>query len=180
MMPELPRGLRLHAADVTFARNVAPIIFDRCAVCHHQGGPAPFGLVSYADVRRHATQIAAVTRSRFMPPWKAEPGYGGDFVGQHPLTHDEIDVIQRWVDQGAVEGDRRHAPLPPRFTDGWQLGQPDVIVAPGEAYTLPAEGTDVFHIFVIRIPVGAVRYVRGLEFRPGNVRVVHHANLRID
>ena len=110
ILPGLPRGGRLHAAGVTFVRDVAPIIFDRCVICHHEGGPAPFGLGSYAEARRHATQIAAVTKSRFMPPWKAEPGYGGDFVGQHPLTGDEIDLIQRWVEQGAVEGDRRDLP----------------------------------------------------------------------
>jgi Tfp pilus assembly protein PilF len=179
MLTELPRGVRLHAADVTFARHVAPIIFDKCVICHREGGPAPFSLGSFAEVRRHATEIAAVTKSRFMPPWRAEPGYGGDFVGQHPLTDDEILVIQRWVDQGAVEGDRRDLPSLPRFTNGWQLGQPDLIVSPSETYTLPAEGTDVFRIFVIRLPVDAPRYVRGVEFRPGT-RVVHHANIRID
>ena len=88
-------------------------------------------------------------------------------------------MIQRWVDQGAVEGDRRDLPSLPRFTNGWQLGQPDLIVSPSETYTLPAEGTDVFRIFVIRLPVDAPRYVRGVEFRPGT-RVVHHANIRID
>ena len=180
MMPGLPRGVRLQAADVTFARHVAPIIFERCVICHHEGGSAPFTLGSYADVKRHAKQIVAVTSSRFMPPWKAEPGYGGDFVGQHPLTDAEIETIQRWVDQGAVEGDRRDLPSRPQFTSGWQLGQPDLIVAPSEAYTLPAEGTDVFRIFVINLPVGVARYVRGVEFRPGNARVVHHANIRID
>ena len=179
-MSEPPRGVRLQAADVTFAKNVAPIIFDRCVMCHHKGGSAPFGLDSYAAVKQHATQIVAVTKSRFMPPWKAEPGYGGDFVGQHPLTVSEIGMIQRWVDQGAVEGDRRDLPPPPRWTEGWQLGQPNLIVTPSEAYTLPAGGTDVFRIFVIPLPVDAARYVTGVEFRPGNARVVHHANIRID
>ena len=180
MMPGLPQGVRLQAADVTFARNVAPIIFDRCVICHHEGGSAPFGLGSYADVKRHAKQIAAVTKSRFMPPWKAEPGYGGDFVGQHPLTDDEIDLIQRWVDQGRVEGDPAAMPVRPTWTDGWQLGRPDVVLTLPQPYTLPAEGTDVFRIFVLPIPVDAVRFVRGLEFRPGNPKVVHHANIRID
>ena len=90
--------------NVTFAKNVAPLVFERCVICHHDGGSAPFSLASYAAVRQHAQQIAAVTKSRFMPPWKAEPGYSGDFVGQHPLTAAEIAMIQRWVDQGAVEG----------------------------------------------------------------------------
>jgi tetratricopeptide (TPR) repeat protein len=180
MISALPVGIRLRAADVTFSRNVAPIIFDRCVMCHHEGGSAPFSLDSYAAVRQHAKQIALVTKSRFMPPWKAEPGYGGDFVGQHPLTADEIATIERWVDQGAVEGDRRDLPSPPRWTEGWQLGQPDLVVTLSEAYTLPPGGTDVFRIFVIPLPLDAARYVTGVEFRPGNARVVHHANIRID
>ena len=174
------RGVAFAGGDVTFSRDVAPIVFDRCVMCHHEGGSAPFSLDSYATVRRHAGQIATVTKSRFMPPWKAEPGYGGDFVGQHPLTSDEIATIERWVAQGAVEGDRRDLPPPPRWTEGWQLGQPDLVVTLSEAYTLPPGGTDVFRIFVIPLPVDAVRYVRGVEFRPGNAGVVHHANIRID
>lgn len=166
--------------DVTFARDVAPLVFDRCVVCHHEGGPAPFSLTSYPQVRQHAEQIAVVTKSRFMPPWKAEPGDGGDFVGQHPLTAAEIAMIQRWAAQGAVEGDRRELPSLPQWTAGWQLGQPDLIVTLSNAYALPAEGTDVFRIFVIPLPVAVARYVRGVEFRPGNARVVHHANIRID
>jgi tetratricopeptide (TPR) repeat protein len=173
------RGSAFARGDVTFSRDVAPIVFDRCVMCHHEGGSAPFSLDSYPAVRRRAGQIATVTKSRYMPPWKAEPGYG-DFVGQHPLTSDEIVTIEQWVDQGAVEGDPRDLPPPPRWTEGWQLGQPDLVVTLSDAYTLPPGGTDVFRIFVIPLPVDAARYVRGVEFRPGNARVVHHANIRID
>ena len=114
-----------------------------------------------------------------MPPWKSEPGYG-EFVGQRPLTEAEIDVIQQWVDAGAPEGSPRDLPrLPPR-TDGWQLGKPDLLVAPRQSYTLSAEGTDVFRVFVLPIPTGATRHVKGIEFRPDNPRIVHHANILID
>src|SRR5438309_11023608 len=81
---------------ITFTKEIAPLVFDRCAMCHHPGGTAPFSLLTYADVKQHATQIAVVTRNRFMPPWKAEPA-SGPFIGQHPLTDGEIDVIARWV-----------------------------------------------------------------------------------
>ena len=120
--------------DVTFTRDVAPLVFDRCVICHRDGGTAPFSLTSYPQVRQHAQQITAVTKSRFMPPWKAEPGDGGDFVGQHPLTAAEIATIQRWVAQGSVEGDRRDLPSLPQWTAGWQLGQPDLIVTLPNAY----------------------------------------------
>src|SRR5438309_1296817 len=109
----------------SFTRDVAPILFERCAVCHHPGGSAAFSLLTYADVKQRATQIASVTKNRFMPPWRAESV--GQFIGQRSLTDREIDVIQRWVQQGAPEGDRRDLPDAPLWPDGWQLGTPDLV-----------------------------------------------------
>jgi cytochrome c-type biogenesis protein CcmH/NrfG len=114
-----------------------------------------------------------------MPPWKASPVTGG-WVGQPRLTDAEIALLQRWAGSGAAEGNPRDLPAAPRIAAGWQLGQPDLIVAPQQPYELRSDGTDVFRIFVIPLPVGRTRYVRGLEFRPGNPKVVHHANIRID
>jgi Flp pilus assembly protein TadD len=162
----------------TYSKDIAPLLADRCGVCHHHGGSAPFSLLTYSDARQRATQIAAVTKSRIMPPWKADPS-DGPFVGQHPLSDGEIAMLGRWVEQGAAEGDPRDLPPPPVFSEGWQLGTPDLIVALPQAYTLPADGADVFRIFTLPIPVAKARFVRGLEFRPGN-KVVHHANIRVD
>jgi tetratricopeptide (TPR) repeat protein len=114
-----------------------------------------------------------------MPPWRATSEYGS-FLGQHPLTDAEIDLIQQWVSEGAAEGDPRDLPPVPTLVDGWQLGKPDLVVTLSEPYTLRADGTDLFRIFVIPLPVDTIRYVTGLEFHPGNARVVHHANIRID
>jgi Flp pilus assembly protein TadD len=164
---------------VTYAKDIAPLLADRCGMCHHPGGSAPFGLLTYADAKRRATQIATVTKNRFMPPWKADPA-NGPFVGQHPLSDAEIRLIERWVDGGAAEGDPRDLPPPRVWSEGWQLGTPDLVIALPQAYALPAEGSDVFRIFTLPIPVETARFVRGLEFRPGNATVVHHANIRID
>lgn len=163
----------------TFNTDIAPLVFSRCAPCHRSGGPAPFDLLSYGAVRRHATQIVEATRARLMPPWKADPVFGGPFVDQHPLTDEEIGRIARWVDAGAPEGD---APLrpPPMSATGWQLGEPDEVLAFDRPYVLPPDGTDVLRIFVLPIPLKGRRFVRGLEFRPGNANVVHHANIRVD
>jgi tetratricopeptide (TPR) repeat protein len=162
----------------TFSRDVAPIIFRQCGQCHHPGGSAPFGLLTYAAARSHATQIALVTKSRLMPPWKVEPGHG-DFIGLRPLSDDEIAVIQRWVAGGAPEGNRRDLPPAPQWSGGWQLGAPDLVVTFPEPYTLPADGPDISRVFVIPLPVESTRNVRGIEFRAGNSRV-HHANIRVD
>jgi tetratricopeptide (TPR) repeat protein len=122
--------------------------------------------------------MALLTKTRLMPPWKVEPGHG-DFIGLQPLAESEIDVIQRWVASGSPEGDRKDLPRTPEWTAGWQLGTPDLVVTFPQAYTLPAEGPDISRVFVIPVPVTTRRYVRGIEFNPGNGRV-HHANIRLD
>jgi hypothetical protein len=165
--------------QVTYTKDIAPLLADRCGMCHHAGGSAPFTLLSYADAKRHAGQITTVTANRFMPPWKADPA-DGPFVGQHPLTDREILLFRRWLDAGVPEGDPRDLPPARDWVEGWQLGKPDLVITLKQPYTLPAEGTDAFRIFVLPIPVETTRFVRGLEFRPGNPKVVHHANIRID
>lgn len=167
------------AGPATFNRDIAPIVFARCASCHHPGGVGPFSLLTYESARQRATQIARAAADRYMPPWKADAA-DGPFVGQHPLTPDEIALIRRWVDGGAVEGDARDRPTPPIVATGWQLGAPDLVTTLDQAFTLPPDGTDVFRIFVMRLPVAVARYVKGVEFLPGNPKVVHHANIRVD
>ncbi|MBI3491721.1 MAG: tetratricopeptide repeat protein, partial [Acidobacteria bacterium] len=164
---------------VTFAKDIAPILFEQCASCHRPGEIGPFSLLSYGDARPRARAIARATGSRTMPPWKPEPGFG-EFAGSRRLSERQIATIQQWVDEGAVEGDRSDLPSTPQFADGWRLGQPDLVVKLADAYALAAGGLDVLRNFVIPIPLTRARYVRGIEFRPGNARVVHHANMRID
>ncbi len=150
---------RARTSETTYSKDIAPLLVERCAMCHHAGGSAPFSLLTFADAKRRATQIADVTRKRFMPPWKADP-HDGPFIGQQPLDEAEIALIARWVAEGAVEGattdDRREQAESKRWSAGWQLGPPDLVLTLPQAYTLPAEGTDAFRIFVLPIPVAAV------------------------
>ena len=164
---------------VTFNKDIAPLVFEHCAVCHRVGEAAPFQLLRYEDVKTRVEQIVEVTGTRFMPPWLPEPGYG-EFAGERRLTDEQIELIRHWADQGAIQGDPSDLPLAPRFTEGWRLGDPDLVVQLPRAYTLPAEGTDVFRNFVIPIPVQSPRFVKRVELRPGNKAVVHHANMLID
>ncbi len=165
------------AESVTFNRDIAPIVYKACAPCHQPDGPAPFSLITYDEVRRHAAQIAAVTASRYMPPWKPEPGFG-DFSGERRLSNAQVEVIARWVADGRLEGQRSDLPVAPHGSSGWQLGAPDLVVTLPE-YTLRADGADLFRNFVVAVPGSGARYVRGMEFRPGS-RAVHHANIRVD
>ncbi len=164
--------------QVTFSRDVAPVLFDKCSQCHRPGGSAPFSLVEYREARQHATQMALLTKTRAMPPWKARPSYD-KFIGMHPLTDDEIEIFQRWVADGALEGRRADLPAMPKRTGGWQLGTPDLVVTLPIAYVLAAEGADTSRVFVLPLPVDRLRHVRGVEFRAGNSRI-HHANIRVD
>jgi len=164
---------------VTFSKDVAPILYRHCATCDRPWEIAPFSLLTYDDARPQARALARVTRERTMPPWKPEPGFG-EFTGEDRLTDQQIGIIQRWVDGGAVQGDPSMLPAVPRFADGWRLGQPDLVVTLTSPYALGAGGPDVLRNFVIPIPTQSLKYVRGIEFRPGNARVVHHANMRID
>jgi hypothetical protein len=164
---------------LTFNKDIAPIIFEHCSPCHHPGEAAPFNLLSYADVKKHARQIAEVTGRRLMPPWLPEPGYG-DFVGQRFLSAEQIQLIQHWVTHGAPEGEATAAPSPPKWREGWELGEPDLIVRLPAAYTLAADGPDVYRNFVIPVPISSRRYVKAVEFRPGNAKAVHHAFILVD
>jgi tetratricopeptide (TPR) repeat protein/mono/diheme cytochrome c family protein len=169
--------------QVTFNKQIAPILFANCAACHHVGGAGPFGLVEYQEVKKRARQIVTVTASRYMPPWLPEPGYG-DFADARRLSDEQIETIRRWVEQGMIEGDKSDLPPAPGFPapdkDAWQLGQPDLIVEMPQPYTLPAETTDVFRNFVIPLPITKTRYVKAVEFLPGDKKIFHHANILVD
>jgi Flp pilus assembly protein TadD len=165
--------------QVTFYKDIAPIVYSQCSVCHRPGEAAPFSLLSWEDVKRHAAQIAAVTKRRFMPPWPPEAGYG-EFAEERRLTEAQIQLIQRWVADGAVPGSNVNAPKPPRFSSEWQLGPPDLVLHVTKPYQLRADGGEVFWNFVMPVPVKSVRWVRAIEVRPGNPKVFHHANVIID
>lgn len=173
-----PQPSRTHRR-VTFNPDIARILYKNCTPCHRPGQSAPFSLLSYQDAKRHAMEIAAVTKSRYMPPWLPEKGYG-EFEGERYLTSSQIALIGQWVRQGALEGPTANAPVPPKFSSDWQLGPPDMILHVKYPYKMAAAGNEIFWNFVIPVPVKKPRWVRAVEIRPGNPRVFHHANAIID
>src|SRR5579859_7610154 len=164
---------------VTFNRDLAPIVFRTCAPCHHPGEAAPFSLLTYGDVKSHARQIADLTQKRIMPPWLPEPGEW-KFNDDLHLSSDEIALFQQWVEAGMPEGSASDLPPTPKFNTGWQLGQPDLIIRADSSFEVPASGSDVYWNFVFRVPLEKTHYVKAIEIRPGERRLVHHANLIID
>src|SRR5438874_7381217 len=166
------QSIRRPAGTVTFSKDIAPIIFTHCSNCHRPGQSAPFDLLTYGQVKKRGQDIMAVTQRGYMPPWPPEPGFG-DFVGDRHLTIDQIGLIQQWVAEGVIEGTTADLPALPKWSEGWQLGEPDLMVQMPQAYTLPASGKDVYRNFVIPIPTKVRRYVQAVELRPGN-RSAHH------
>ncbi len=147
----------------TFSHDIAPLVRAKCGPCHHRGGAGPFSLLDYDDVVDHAKEIRKVTLSRFMPPWRPAPGVAA-YLNDRSLAPREIDLLGRWIDAGAPLGDARDVPPAPTWPDGWQLGEPDLVVQMPEAYELPADGPDVYRNFVIPAPlVDHARYVNGWE-----------------
>lgn len=169
-----PAAWTSRAEPVTFSEHIAPILYENCVTCHRPGEAAPFPLISYEDVSRRARLIADVTESRYMPPWHAEPGFG-DFLDERRLTDAQIERIAEWVRQGTPRGDATKMPKLPAFTDGWQLGKPDLVLEMPEAFEVPADGPDVYRNFAIPTGITEDKWVRAVEFRPSSRQVVHHA-----
>ena len=164
------------AAEVTFSSEVAPILYSKCVGCHHQGDIAPMSLVSYKETRPWARSIREAVRQKRMPPWHADPHYG-EFSNDTRLSAPEIATLTAWVDQGAVEGDPAKLPAAPVFQEGWHAGKPDAVFAIPEPHKVTANAKDEYIYF--RVPTSFTEdvWVRAVELRPGNRRVVHHAHV---
>ena len=167
------------AATPTFNQDIAPILYANCATCHRPGEVAPFSLLTYQDASKRAALIAGAVKGRFMPPWKPEPGFG-DFSGERRLTDAQIALIADWAKAGAPEGDPSAKPELPKFTDGWQGGEPDQVLTIPVKYSLPADGPDQYRCFVLPTGLDHDVYIDGTEFRPGNRRIVHHSLVFLD
>ena len=167
------------SVPVTFSEHVAPIVFANCTPCHRPGEAAPFQLLSYRDARPLAKAMAAAAAAHVMPPWKPGPSDYA-FHGARGLTAQQIETLQRWAEGGAPEGDPAKLPPLPKFTDGWQLGPPDLIVTMDQAYEVPQRGPDVYRNFVLPLNLDRDVWVRAIDFRPSARPVVHHSLFFLD
>jgi len=164
---------------VTFNRDIAPIVFQYCSPCHRPGEAAPFKLLTYEDTAKFAHQIAYMTEKRIMPPWLPAPSEL-KFQGEMRLSDEQINLIKRWAAAGAPRGNPKDLVSVPAFTEGWQLGKPDLILHARKPYKLPATGSDSYWNFIFPTELPESHWVRAVEIRPGEKRVVHHANVLVD
>lgn len=160
------------APDITFNKDVLPILQKNCQSCHRPGEIGPMSLLDYRSARPWAKSIKAAVVTRKMPPWFADPAYG-HFSNDRRLTDSQIRTIAAWIDAGAPEGDPKDRPAPVKWRDGWNI-RPDVVLEMPRPFTVPATGTLEYTYIVI--PTGFTKdtWVTAGEIRPGARVVVHH------
>ena len=167
-------------SEVTFTRDIVPILQRSCQVCHRVGEMAPMSLVTYAEVRPWARSIKNRVTAREMPPWHIDKTIGiQKFKNDPSLSDDEIATVARWVDTGARRGDTADLPPPVDFPSAseWQIGEPDLVVQ-YPARLVPGEGPDLFGAIYTDLELDEDRYIKAIQTRPANDpsrRVVHHA-----
>ena len=164
---------------VTFNNQVIRLFQAHCQVCHHPGEVADFSLMDYESAKPWARQIKRQTQRRYMPPWRPVAGHG-DFVGERRLDDGELDLIARWVDAGAPEGDPADLPEPLVFNDEWTLGEPDLILDIGADYRPDPNSDDDYRCFSIPTELSERRSIGAVEVRPGNRSIAHHVILFAD
>jgi len=157
----------------TFSKDVAPILYSKCITCHRPGEVAPMSLITYKDVRPWARAIREKVSTRTMPPWFADSAHG-TFKNDRSLTQAQIDTIVKWVDADARQGDPAQLPPLPAFTEGWQIGKPDLVVEMPTEFHIPADGTVEYQYFEVPTNFTEDRWVIAGEVRAGNREHVHH------
>lgn len=158
-------------------KDVASIIYNNCTTCHRPGeiGADYLNATSYQSLVNspYFYNIPAQVQSRLMPPWKADPEFT-HFLSERILTQSEIDKLSLWIDYDGPAGDTTLAPDPPIFSEGSQLGIPNLTLTMTEPYTVIGDNQDHYQVFVLPTGLLEDRDVSAIEFRPGNAKVVHH------
>jgi len=157
----------------TFSKDVAPILYKNCVTCHRPGEIGPMPLLTYEDAKPYRSEIRDHVATGQMPPWHANAA-PGTFVNERRLTAAEKDTIVRWADGGAPQGNAADMPAKPKFAEGWQLGQPDVVLEMEKAYSVPASGEIPYEYFYIPTNFKEPKWIKSIEVRPGVREAVHH------
>ncbi|HUF74835.1 MAG TPA: hypothetical protein VMM35_01090 [Longimicrobiales bacterium] len=177
----------LGAQEVTFTRDVAPILFENCVDCHRQGSFAPMSLLTYEEARRYAQRIQYRVANQQMPPWHVDTTLGiQDFANDVSISDEEIQTIVRWVELGAPRGDEADMPPAPDLRAGgaWQaeqiIGRPPDLVVHSTPYSVDANGQDQWWNPAVEWEaLGEERWMMAYEFKPrypNGLLVVHHGH----
>lgn len=171
-------AVRGYGQSVTYYQDIEPIILSNCASCHKPGGIGPFSLRTYNEVSAKGNFIAHVTKTKYMPPWKADPSFQ-TFMNERILEPEEIETIQQWVKAGMPKGkkSKRNIMLE---EESAEVVKPDLSVSMGEPFKIPDKAIEEFRFFSIPTHLPADTYISAVEFIPGNRRQVHHSRIMTD
>src|SRR5499427_2310024 len=165
------------STGVTFNKDVLPILQRNCQTCHRPGEIAPMSFLTYEGTRPWAKAIKAAVVSKQMPPWLADPRYGG-FRNAPQLTESDIKTLVAWAEGGAREGNDADKPTTKEWASGWRI-EPDVVVSMAEPYRIHAKGAGEIKEFFVPNPFKEDTWVTSIEIRPGDPSVVHHVILQV-
>lgn len=158
----------------TYGKDIAPIIYGKCATCHRSGEIGPMALTNYDEVKNFSATIKFVTATKYMPPWKPDPEFR-HFLGENFLTDEEIKLIGDWVDAGSPQGNPDDELPFPDFPEGSVLGEPDLVLSFKESYLHKGNNRDEYRYFVLPTGLTEDKVLKAIEMRPGNTQIVHHA-----
>jgi hypothetical protein len=170
-MPE--KSKRAAHAKISYSKEIAPMLIDKCVSCHRDGGIAPWQMSSYEIVKGFSPMIREVLRTQRMPPWHADPHYGA-FRNDRSLTGEQVKTLVHWIEAGAPQ-DKAPDPLKTlnKQWPAWDMGEPNLIVET-PSYTVPATGTIEYQNPIVKNPLGKNVWIRAIGFNPGDRGVVHH------
>jgi len=161
--------------NVTFNKDVLPVLQKNCQECHRPGEVAPMSLLTYSEARPWAKALKTAVVTQKMPPWFADPKYG-HFANDRRLSQEEIDVISAWADNGAPEGDAKDKPAAKTFQAGWRI-KPDMVIEMPEPFLIPAKGTVNYQYIRVKGNITKDLWVEAAEMRPSNPKVLHHGKV---
>src|SRR6185312_13431570 len=157
--------------SLTFYKDIAPLVQKNCQVCHRNGGPGPFELITFDDVAYNAEKIREVVTDRRMPPWHGvlNPKYG-TLLNDKRLSDDDLQTFIGWIDNGCSEGTKSDAPPAVRWPapGEWTIGKPDFVYRMPEPFRVPKSGLLEYQFFRVRLDLDNDRWFRGVEIKPGN------------
>jgi peroxiredoxin len=159
--------------EITYAKHIAPIVQKHCTGCHRPGEIGPFTLADHQDVVNWSATIREVVEQSRMPPWHTDAP-PGRFLNDRRLAESDKKLLFDWMDNGMPAGDPADLPEPPKFVEGWEIPQPDLVLEMPNAFTVPAKGTVEYQYFELSQKFDEDKWIVASEARPGNRAVVHH------
>ena len=169
----------IKAQSITFNEHIAPIIHQNCTPCHRPNEVGPFSLITYQDVAKRGKFIQKVTAIRYMPPWRADHDFG-EFKNVRKLSVGQIALIRLWVENGMPEGDKKDFKLPDLETLSKFSQKPDLSLSFKNAFPISSNAKEDYILFSMPTNLPADTYIKAIEFKAGNKKLVHHARISVD